>query len=1534
MTLLNTLMETCATLSQKVAQLKQDKITQALEILKLKKRVKKLEKKRRSKSYGLKRLRKVGGKIEAIDVDKDITLVDTETQVDAELQDRIDGDNASTKKVNTVEPTVFDDEEENINWNAVAEQIQEKHLDNIRKYQSLKRKLISIAQARKNMIIYLKNMAGYKMEHFRGMTYDKVRPIFEREYNKVQTLFKPNKDVEEPQKKRVAEETLLQKSFKKLKAVEVSGSESTQDTITNDPKEMSEEDVQNMLEIVPVFEFKVEALQVKYPLIDWEIHSEGSRSYWKIIRVSGITEAYQSFEDMSKGFDKEDLDALWRLVKEKFSSAVPTVDKEKALWVKLKRLFEPDTDNVLRKLQRYIHYPIIWKLYYNCGVHQVSSTTRRHDMFMLTEKNYPLSNGVMTLMLSAKLQVEEDSDMARYLVMKIFMEANKPKSKRKDYVNECVNNKKSLTGHDPENGDHPLPVITQVSLPGTISNVPPPLKDKSMWTAEGKKNRKIDRLARSLLIQGLLNDIYSLIDNNNSAKEWKQYGAMMRQNKNLMNINIDALYNILKQNQGDVNEAMGHKKKAVVVTSDPLALVAEKTKVTKRREKVVVQSESEGSDDEDISDLIKITALLAKAFNRKKYYAKPTNNNLRTSSASSSANKKPKYVKSEEKKEDKKDDSDQEINANMACMAKMEKVLSDSEESSSSSEETIAKFNENRIVSQIDHDESEVDHNDSEEKGHLVDKLITKFNQKIAKCQKRIEKANQQSKYLENQNKDLQDIYDVLKNQVNTFEEKNNEFNQQIKVSNETNVDLLAQIEVLQEQLKVKHVVIDTHTELKELRPSLYDERIIGLGYTLMFLTHSNEALEIEKFKRARENKIEFAYDYGNLNATNKFTQTICFDCDFRKIIIDFEDEVVSLLEKEKEKLEIIESLKSKGFESHENAIIESKNQSENNCHKNSKVIAPGMFKVNVSQSVSPILAYKTSCASNNVENKTKRKRRKRTSSKQNHKQVNNDVLRANRDFVHFLGLDTLSSVRRPKHSGVIWNKKGTSNTSTVDLSSVSILKLSKDVKRNSRKDLLSCNNSHHVDTRSAYTCNDAMNVSCNSRLYASCDVNDLFVFDDVSIRKSQVSKMSFRKKPRDSLNHMTGNRALLTNFVEKFLGTIHFGNNDFTVIAGYGDVVIGSMTINKVYYVEAKASSSQSWLWHQRLSYLNLTTINNLVKNNLVRGLPKMKFEKDHLCSACEQGKTHQKYHNSKTDFASNMPLHLFHMDLCSPMRDTIQYGKVIVEQVQVRQGQSYAGTGYKGNATSSGGNNAERQTGVVKCYNYQAQESGQILDKGKLVFLADPGIQDDQAAQTTILNNVAFQTEDLDAYDSDCDDVSNAKAVLMVNLSNYGLDVILEVPHFEPYHTNMDNQSVHAMQSFEQTPVVDFTDNEITTDSNIIPYSQYLQETQQITVQDNNLYAQQDSMILFVIEQMFEQIINHVNNLKKANQEKNNESLTAELEKYKERVKTFEQRLNIDLSTREKIIDSQIDDMIKKKRALKPQIYSLEQNLYNQIK
>nr|GEY90109.1 hypothetical protein [Tanacetum cinerariifolium] len=142
------------------------------------------------------------------------------------------------------------------------------------------------------------------------------------------------------------------------------------------------------------------------------------------------------------------------------------------------------------------------------------------------------------------------------------------------------------------------------------------------------------------------------------------------------------------------------------------------------------------------------------------------------------------------------------------------------------------------------------------------------------------------------------------------------------------------------------------------------------------------------------------------------------------------------------------------------------------------------------------------------------------------------------------------------------------------------------------------------------------------------------------------------------------------------------------------------------------------------------------------------------------------------------------------------------------------------------------------------EAWEAGQILDEEQLAFLADPGIPAGQA-QIIIPHNVAFQTEDLDTYYSDCDDLLNAQAVLMANISNYGSDVTSE---------------------------------------------------------------------------------------EKANNEQNNKSITAELEIYKERVKTFE-RLNIDLSSHEKMIDSQMDDFIKEKLALKEKVDLLEQNLLKQI-
>ena len=205
---------------------------------------------------------------------------------------------------------------------------------------------------------------------------------------------------------------------------------------------------------------------------------------------------------------------------------------------------------------------------------------------------------------------------------------------------------------------------------------------------------------------------------------------------------------------------------------------------------------------------------------------------------------------------------------------------------------------------------------------------------------------------------------------------------------------------------------------------------------------------------------------------------------------------------------------------------------------------------------------------------------------------------------------------------------------------------------------------------------------------------------------------------------HMTGNKSLLINFVDKFLGTVRFGNDHFAAIIGYGDVISGKITIRRVSYVEglthnlfsvgqfcdndlevvfrkhwckvrtedgvdllhgtrdanlftivldssqpsndicllSKASAQQSWLWHRRLSHINFRTLNDLVKNNLVEGIPDLRYDQDHLCDACAKCKMTKSSHKSKPFPNTQAPLEMLHVDLCGPMRVQTKQGKKYV--------------------------------------------------------------------------------------------------------------------------------------------------------------------------------------------------------------------------------------------------------------------------------
>ncbi|GJX88230.1 hypothetical protein Tco_0340244, partial [Tanacetum coccineum] len=148
------------------------------------------------------------------------------------------------------------------------------------------------------------------------------------------------------------------------------------------------------------------------------------------------------------------------------------------------------------------------------------------------------------------------------------------------------------------------------------------------------------------------------------------------------------------------------------------------------------------------------------------------------------------------------------------------------------------------------------------------------------------------------------------------------------------------------------------------------------------------------------------------------------------------------------------------------------------------------------------------------------------------------------------------------------------------------------------------------------------------------------------------------------------------------------------------------------------------------------------------------------------------------------------------------------------------------------------------------EAQGNGKVLNEEELKFLADLGVAEGPVRQAVITHNAAYQADDLDAYDSDCDEISIAKAVLIANLFSYGSDVLSEVPIYDNTNNDMLNQSVYEMPYSKPSHFVEHSENKIHNDSNIIPYSQYLIESQNAVVQDINFSTQQDALILSVFE------------------------------------------------------------------------------------
>ncbi|GJT05427.1 integrase, catalytic region, zinc finger, CCHC-type containing protein [Tanacetum coccineum] len=281
-----------------------------------------------------------------------------------------------------------------------------------------------------------------------------------------------------------------------------------------------------------------------------------------------------------------------------------------------------------------------------------------------------------------------------------------------------------------------------------------------------------------------------------------------------------------------------------------------------------------------------------------------------------------------------------------------------------------------------------------------------------------------------------------------------------------------------------------------------------------------------------------------------------------------------------------------------------------------------------------------------------------------------------------------------------------------------------------------------------------------------------------------------------------------------------------------------------------------------------------------------------------------------------------------------TINDGRVTLQPVQGRQISFATGTTRTYTPGASGSNSGKQRT--VVCYNckgeghmskqctkpkrkqdnswfkdkvllVQAQANGQILHEEELAFLADPGTAEGQATQTVITHNAAYQADDLDAYNSDCDKLNTAKVSLMANLSHYGSDTLAKVHNPDNVDNNMINQGVQVIPSSKQLNVVNHSETEITSDSNIIPYSQYVKESQQAAVQNSSSSAQQDALILSVIEQLKTQVVNCT----KINLDNKsvNDTLTAELERYKKQfveIDRLKQTLSEHLKEKESLMQT----------------------------
>ncbi|GKA07485.1 hypothetical protein Tco_0686709 [Tanacetum coccineum] len=280
-----------------------------------------------------------------------------------------------------------------------------KHFAKLRA-EEIRRKPPTKAQKRNQMCTYLKNMANYKHSQLKNKSFKEIQMLFDNTMKWVDSfvpmdseVVKGSKSQAEGSKKRTRKE-LDEESVKRQKL--------------EDDAEKAE--LKACLEIVPDDDsaVNVESLATKYPIVDWKTHILAEdKMYYQIIRADGSAKFYKIFSAMLDDFDRQDVLDLYRLVKERFETTSPE-GYDRLLWGDLITLFEPSEEDEIWKAQQ--DYTLIsWRLYDSCGVHLLLMDTGI-TIHMMVEKKYPLTQEMLSRMLSGKLEVDHECEMAYELL--------------------------------------------------------------------------------------------------------------------------------------------------------------------------------------------------------------------------------------------------------------------------------------------------------------------------------------------------------------------------------------------------------------------------------------------------------------------------------------------------------------------------------------------------------------------------------------------------------------------------------------------------------------------------------------------------------------------------------------------------------------------------------------------------------------------------------------------------------------------------------------------------------------------------------------------------------------------------------------------------------------------------------------------------------------------------------------------------------------------------------------------------------------